>query len=75
MVVVKLSRSLVVVVGQVVLVDVHLEFHQGEKKSPVKQNKNRRERKAVRMMSGGGVGGVGGRCRTTTGGGAGGAGA
>ncbi len=64
----ELSQSLGVVVGLVVLVDVRLK--------EIFIDKNKFGLTIfLRMISGGGVGGVGGRCRTTTGGGAGGAGA
>lgn len=54
-----------------VLVDVHLIFKNRQSKE-ILENKTR---EILRMIRGGGVGGVGGRCRMTTGGGGGGAGA
>ena len=68
MVAAKLFRSPVVTAVVAVLVDAHLITREI-------QLKNTDSNLHVRMIRGGGVGGVGGRWRITTGGGGGGAGA
>jgi hypothetical protein len=67
-VVAKLFQSPAVDVVLAVLVDVHLI-------SKKKCRETLANKEIIRIMRGGGVGGVGGRCRITTGGSGGGAGA